>query len=206
MIKVLRQYADKGMLVTETKNLDAKGLLDAWQAGDSCARDELIERLYTELRQISGALLNREGGISLTTGDLVNEAVIRLIGLKHIDWQDKAHFMAMSARTMRRVLIDHARKKGANRRKHQKVTLVTHLMGGNQESIDINNLETALTRLQVIDEDRAKIVEMRYYGGLSLEEIAEVMGVSTSTVQRSWRVSRAWLLKALKDDRQHQEL
>ena len=192
--------------MTETKNLDAKGLLDAWQAGDSCARDELIERLYNELRQISGALLNREGGISLTTGDLVNEAVIRLIGLKHIDWQDKAHFMAMSARTMRRVLIDHARKKGANRRKHQKVTLVTHLMGGGQESIDINNLETALTRLQVIDEDRAKIVEMRYYGGLSLEEIAEVMGVSTSTVQRSWRVSRAWLLKALKDDRQHQQL
>lgn len=192
--------------MTETNDLDAKALLDAWQAGDARARDELIERLYTELRKISGALLNREGGISLSTGDLVNEAVIRLIGLKHIDWQDKAHFLAMSARTMRRVLIDHARKKGANRRKHHKVTLVTHLMGGGQGAIDINNLETALTRLQVIDEDRAKIVEMRYYGGLSLEEIAEVMDVSVSTVQRSWRVSRAWLLKALEDERQNQHI
>jgi len=192
--------------VTASKNFDAKALLDAWKSGDISARDQLIDRLYGELRQISGSLLNREGGISLTTGDLVNEAVIRLIGLKHIDWQDKAHFLAMSARTMRRVLIDHARKKEANRRKHQKVTLVTHLMGGGQESIDINNLEAALTRLQVIDEDRAKIVEMRYYGGLSLEEIAAVMDVSVSTVQRSWRISRAWLLKALEDERQNQHI
>lgn len=192
--------------MTETNQSDVKTLLDAWKAGDVTARDTLIDLLYLELRKISGALLKGEGGISLTTGDLVSEAVIRLIGLKHMDWQDKAHFMAMSARTMRRVLIDHARKKGTDRRKHQKVTLVTHLMGGGRDSIDINTLETALTRLQVIDKDRAKIVEMRYYGGLSLEEIAEVMGVSTSTVQRSWRVSRAWLLKALEDERQHRQL
>lgn len=183
--------------------LTVKDLLDAWRSGDSSARDQLFERLYTELRRISASLLRREGGISLTTGDLVNEAVIRLIGLEQIDWQDKAHFLALSARTMRRVLIDHARKKGTDKRQHQKVTLVTYLVGGNQESVDIHNLENALMRLQIIDKDRAKIVEMRYYGGLSLEEIAEVMNVSASTVKRSWRVSRAWLLNALEEDRQN---
>ncbi len=186
--------------------LDIKELLDAWRGGDTGARDQLFERLYTELRKISASLLRREGGISLTTGDLVNEAVIRLIGLQQIDWQDKVHFLSLSSRTMRRVLIDHARKKGTDKRQHQKVTLVTHLIGGSQESVDIHNLENALMRLQVIDQDRARIIEMRYYGGLSLEEIAEVMGVSPSTIKRSWRVSKAWLLNALQEECQPDQL
>lgn len=175
-------------------------LLHAWQAGDLAARDTLFERLYVELRKISATLLRGEGDISLTTGDLVNEAVMLVINSEAIEFNDKAHFLALSARTMRRVLIDHARKHASNKRQHQKVTLVTHLMGG-QESVDIHRLENALVRLKAMNPDRAKIVEMRYYGGLSLEQIAQVMGCSASTVKRDWRVSRAWLLEAIEEQK-----
>jgi len=177
----------------------AKSLLDAWQQGDTAARDQIIEKLYVELRKISATLLRGEGDISLTTGDLVNEAVMRVIIAEKIEFNDKAHFLALSARTMRRVLIDHARKRNSDKRHHQKVTLVTHLMGG-RESVDIHRLENALLRLKVLDEDRAKIVEMRYYGGLTLDEIAAVIGCSASTVKREWRVSRVWLLEALGEE------
>ena len=176
----------------------AKALLKAWRLGDMNARDQLFNRLYVELRKISATLLRGEGDISLTTGDLVNEAVIRVIKSEHIDFNDKSHFLALSARTMRRVLIDHARKHASDKRQHQKVTLVTQLIGG-QETVDIHQLENALLRLKVIDEDRAKIVEMRYYGGLSLDEIAEVLGCSASTVKRDWRISRVWLLEAMEE-------
>lgn len=177
---------------------DAKALIEAWQAGDMDARDQLFERLYVELRKISANILRGEGQISLTTGDLVNEAVMRVINSQSLELNDKAHFLALSARTMRRVLIDHARKAGANKRHHKKVTLVTHLMGM-QDSIDIHHLENALLRLKVMNPQRARIVEMRYYGGLSVEEIARVIGCSPSTVKRDWRVSRVWLLETLED-------
>ncbi len=177
--------------------ITAKSLLDAWREGDVTARDQLFDHLYIELRKISASLLRREGGASLTTGDLVNEAVMRLIQLERINWQDKAHFLALSARMMRRILIDHSRKKNTDKRRHQKVTLVTNIPGCAPETYDIHQLEDALTRLQEIDKNRARIVEMRYFGGLSLKEVAEVMGTSTSSVKRSWRVSRAWLLNAL---------
>jgi len=184
-----------------SNDFSTKILLDKWRAGDGAARDELFLRLYSELRKISTSLLRREGGVSLSTGDLVNEAVLRLIDLERIDWQDKAHFLALSARTMRRVLIDHARRKNSDKRSHKKVTLITDIIGGGPDSIDIHHLESALVRLQIIDETRAQIVEMRYYGGLSLDEIAEVTGMSTSSVKRSWRVSRSWLLNALEEER-----
>lgn len=142
---------------------------------------------------MSAVLLRSEGRVALSTGDLVNEAVMRLIRLDQIDWQDKAHFMALSARMMRRVLIDHARRKNTDKRQHQKVTLITQIVGGKVETIELLNLEKALIRPQVINSERADIVEMRYFGGLSLEEIAEILQVSTSTVQRGWRASRAWL-------------
>jgi RNA polymerase sigma factor (TIGR02999 family) len=177
---------------------DAKQLLDAWRAGDTLARDQLFDRLYAQLRKISATLLRGEGDISLTTGDLVNEAVMRVIKTDTIEINDKAHFLALSARTMRRVLIDHARKHASGKRQHQKVTLVTRHMDM-QDSVDIHLLENALLRLKVMNPDRAKIVEMRYYGGLSLEEIAQVMNCSASTVKRDWRVSRAWLLETLEE-------
>lgn len=178
-------------------NIDqSKNLLSRWKAGDSAARDDLFELLYQDLRQVSAALLRAESNNSLSTGDLVNEATIRLIGIKQIDWQDKSHFLALAARAMRRVLIDHARKKGSDKRRHQKVTLVTRFEGS-QQRVDIDLLEKSLIRLSVIDEDKAKIVEMRYFGGMSLQDIAEIFGTSESTIKRQWRVARAWLLHAM---------
>ena len=141
-------------------------LLKAWRGGSSAARDKLFKKLYNELRLVSAALLRNEGRVSLSTGDLVNDAAVRLIGLENIDWQNKAHFMALASRMMRRVIVDHARKKDANKRQHHKVTLVTNLNGNQTESINIQKLEHALVRLQAIDPVRAEIVEMRYYGCL----------------------------------------
>ncbi len=180
-------------------DMEIKTLLFAWREGDVAARDKLFDVLYGELRKFSAVLLRGEGRVSLSTGDLVNETVLRLIKLDQIDWQDKAHFMALAARMMRRVLIDHARRKDTDKRQHQKVTLITQIIDGQTESIDLMNLDQALIRLQAIDPQRAEIVEMRYFGGLSLEEIAEVMHTSPSTVQRGWRASRAWLRLAIQD-------
>ncbi len=177
---------------------DSKALLQAWRSGDTDARDQLFALLYSELRQVSAALLRAESNNSLSTGDLVNEATLRLIRLDQIDWVDKSHFLALSARAMRRVLIDHARKKKSDKRFHHKVTLVTRLEGVEQR-LDIDLLEKALIRLAVIDADKAGIVELRYFGGMSLPEIAEVVGTSESTVKRQWRVARAWLLDAMKE-------
>lgn len=180
----------------DKKTLNTKHLLQAWRGGDITARDDLFQLLYAELRQISAALLRAERHTSLSTGDLVNEAVLRLVRLNQIEWADKSHFLALSARAMRRVLIDHARKKNANKRYHQKVTLVTRLEGAAQK-MDVDLLEKSLIRLAVIDAQKAEIVELRYFGGMSLQEIAEVVGTSESTVKRQWRVARVWLLDAM---------
>lgn len=177
---------------------DSKRLLSAWRSGDTTARDDLFTLLYSELRQVSAALLRTESNSSLSTGDLVNEATLRLIRLEQIDWVDKSHFLALSARAMRRILIDHARKKKSDKRFHHKVTLVTRLEGVEQR-LDIEVLEKALIRLTVIDADMANIVELRYFGGMSVQEIAEVVGTSQSTIKRQWRVARAWLLDAMKE-------
>ncbi len=182
--------------MTEARALESKVLLQAWRAGDTDARDALFKLLYTELRQVSAALLRAESNSSLSTGDLVNEAALRLIRLDQIEWADKSHFLALSARAMRRVLIDHARKKKSDKRFHHKVTLVTRVEGASQR-LDMDVLEKALIRLAIIDASKAEIVELRYFGGMSLHEIAEVMGSSESTVKRQWRVARAWLLDAM---------
>ncbi len=174
-------------------------LLRDWRGGDIEARDELFERLYSELRQVSAALLRAESNSSLSTGDLVNEAAMRLMQIDQIDWADRAHFLALSARAMRRILIDYARKKKSDKRSHKKVTLLTRFEGAPQR-LDLDALDKALIRLKAIDEDKSTIVELRYFGGLSLAEIAEVLGTSESTVKRQWRVTRTWLTDALRVD------
>ena len=151
------------------------------------------------MRQVSAALLRAESNSSLSTGDHVNEAVLRLIKLDQIEWADKSHFLALSARAMRRILIDHARKKKSDKRFHHKVTLVTRVEGVAQR-LDMDLLEKSLIRLTVIDPAKAEIVELRYFGGMSLQEISEVVGASESTVKRQWRVARAWLLDAMTEE------
>lgn len=178
---------------------EVQTLLHKWRDGDFAARDKLFEKLYFELNKLSAYVLRGEGNISLSAGDLVNEAVIRLIGLNHISWQDKAHFMALASRMMRRVLIDHARKKNSDKREHQRVTLVTKNVGDITDNVDSQVVEHALLRLQTVDSKRAEIVEMRYYGGLTLQEIAEVTGQSPSTVKRNWRISKAYMAKFISE-------
>lgn len=183
-------------------DITAKRLLDAWRAGDLGARDQLFTQLYSELRQISAGLIRSERNLSLSTGDLVNEAVIRLMHVDQVEWADKVHFLALAARAMRRVLIDHARKKRSDKRQHHRVTLVSRLSDGSADRIEMDVLEKALIRLSVIDQEKAEIVELRYFGGMTLEEIAEIRGVSEATIKRSWRAARVWLLDCLNEAKQ----
>lgn len=190
------------MADTQTGESDeVRSLLTAWRAGDEVARDRLFTLLYSELRQVSAALLRSERNSSLSTGDLVNEAVMRLIRMDRIEWTDKTHFLALSARAMRRILIDNARRKSSDKRQHQKVTLVTRIAGAGADRIDFDILEKALIRLAAIDKGKADIVELRYFAGMSHQEIAEVTGTSEATVKRGWRAARAWLLDALNADK-----
>jgi RNA polymerase sigma factor (TIGR02999 family) len=174
---------------------DARALLRGWREGNLAARDRLFEIFYPDLRRSAAAMLRRERGVSLSTGDLIHETVTRLIALNRIDWNDRAHFMALSARMMRRALLDHIRAKRALKREHEKVELSTGI--GEEPNIEIEELNAALERLATIDPERAEIVEMRYFGGMEIVDIAQVLHLSESTVKRRWATARLWLLEAL---------
>ena len=170
-------------------------LLHRWQAGEHDARDKLFELFYPSLKQAASALLRQEHAVSLSSGDLVHEAVLRLIHLNQIQWEDSAHFMALASKFMRRVLIDHVRAKAADKRGHRKVTLTTRLEP--QRPLDLLRLDETLVRLAAIDPDKAEIVEMRYFGGMSVADVAAVTGVSERTVKRRWLAARVWLIDAM---------
>lgn len=170
-------------------------LLQAWREGSDGARDELIARLHPELAQIAAARLRRERDSSLSTGDLINQAVLRLVGGGQITLADRAHFVALASRLMRNILTDHARAKSSAKRNHIRVELTTKVDGG--QRVDLNHLETALIRLKALDAQLMELVEMRYFGGMTTADIAEVMELSEPTVKRRWQVARAWLVDAL---------
>lgn len=172
-------------------------LLGAWQSGDETARDTLFDLLYSELQTVAAALLRKEYNSSLSTGDLVNEAVLKIVNVSGVGWVNKSHFLALAARAMRRVLVDQARAKSSNKRHHQRVTLVTECGSANTERLDLDALDKALIRLKVLDEDKADIVELRYFGGMSLDDIATVKRMSKSTIKRNWQIARLWLLDCL---------
>lgn len=184
------------MLTAKTSD-DAGLLLAAWREGDLAARDRLFALFYPELRGAAAAMVRREPGLSLSTGDLIHEAVTRLIGLKQIAWNDRAHFLALAARMMRRALLDHVRSRKRLKREHQKVELTTGIAG--EPDVELEELNAALERLAAIDPERADIVEMRYFGGMEIADIAAVLGLSESTVKRRWNGARLWLLEALTD-------
>ena len=170
-------------------------LLREWREGMPEGRDRLIDRLHPELTQIAAARLRRERDSSLSTGDLINDVVIRLIQIERISIGDRAHFVALASRMMRRILVDHARSKASSKRRHAKVELCTAIDGG--QRIDLKSLESALIRLKVLDEQLMELVEMRYFGGMTTADIASVTGLSEATVKRRWQVARAWLTDAL---------
>ncbi|MCA1748008.1 MAG: ECF-type sigma factor [Parasphingopyxis sp.] len=184
--------------MAEFEVAQATQLLEEWRAGDGRSQDRLIQLFYPWLRQAASGMLVSERQVSLSPGDLVHETALRLIKSESNDWRDRAHFLAVASTAMRRVLIDHVRAKQANKRRHHRVTLVTNLQEHPQA--DMRALHHALLRLAAIDEVKANIVEMRYFGGMSIADIAEVTELSDATVKRRWAAARAWLLDALEQD------
>ncbi len=173
-------------------------LLGRWQDGEDVARDRLITRLYPELAQIAAARLRNERNSSLSTGDLINDAVMRLMRTDSAELNDRVHIIALASRMMRHILIDHARAKSVAKRDHIRVELNTSVDGGAR--LDLISLETALVRLGAIDKQLMELVEMRYFGGMTVGDIAQVSGLSEPTVKRRWQTARAWLTDALRND------
>ena len=175
-------------------------LLLAWSQGDQAALDQLIPLVHAELHRLAHRCMDRErAGHTLQTTALVNEAYLRLIDQKHVNWQNRAHFVGVAAQMMRRILVDHA--KSHNRAKRGggalRVTLDENLAAGEERGDDLLELDEALTALEAFDKRKSKVVEMKYFGGLSVEETAEVLKVSVITVARDWKLAKAWLLTEL---------
>lgn len=170
-------------------------LLSDWRAGSDTARDRLIARLHAELSQIAAARLRHERDTSLSTGDLINDAVLKLMRMEGMALVDRTHFVALASRMMRNILIDHARAKRAGRRDHVRVELSTAVE--NERVFDFDELDSALIRLGAIDAQLVEIVEMRYFGGMTILDIASATGMSEPTVKRRWQTARAWLTDTL---------
>lgn len=176
-------------------------LLARWEAGDRDALVELLPAVYDDLRRLANHHMGGErAGHTLAPTALVHEVYLRLGSYENISWQDRAHFFAMASKIMRRVLVDHARKKRAAKRGGDQtaVTLIeSRQADGGLDEVDLIALDDALTKLESLDERQCRIVQMRYFGGLRHEEIAEVLGISVPTVKRDWSVARLWLRRAL---------
>ena len=175
---------------------DITGLLQDWGKGNHEALEELIPLVYEELRKMAGRYLRREpSGHTLQTTALVHEAYLRLLEQKQVQWQNRGHFFAIAAQAFRRILIDYARKQQALKRGggEQRLPLDECKYISQQESASLVRLDEALATLAKIDSRQSRIVELRFFGGLTLEETAEVMEISTATVKREWSMARAWL-------------
>ena len=186
--------------MTRSSIRDVSKLLRAWRGGDETALNELMPRVHQELHRLAHLYMRRERvGHTLQTTALVNEAYVRLIDAKKVDWRDRAHFFAIASNLMRRILVDFARKRGYQKRggKVRKVVLDQELLVSPEQDGDIQKLDETLTALSDFDPRKAKVVEMRFFGGLSVEETAEVLKVSTDTVKRDWRLAKVWLLNEM---------
>jgi len=180
---------------------DVTALLLAWGRGDETALEQLIPLVEHELRRIARRCMAGErAGHSLQATALVNEAYLRMIDVQRIRWQDRAHFLAMAARLMRRVLIDWARSKQYQKRGGGalKVTFDEGLQVADERSHDLIAVDEALEALAKFDGRKSRVVELRFFGGLSVEETASVLGVSPDTVMRDWKLAKAWLLTEIR--------
>jgi RNA polymerase sigma-70 factor, ECF subfamily len=180
---------------------DVTVLLVAWSNGDEDALSRLTPLVYAELRRVAQAYMRREhSGHTLQATALVNEAYIRLVDSSRVRWQNRAHFFAVAAQLMRRILIDFARNRKYQKRggDWRRVTLVEGEHAAPNSDVDLVAVDEALQELAKLDARKARVVELRFFGGLSLEETAEALQVSTDSVGRDWRAARAWLMRELK--------
>jgi RNA polymerase sigma factor (TIGR02999 family) len=181
-------------------------LLRAWQAGDDLALQQLTPVVYEELHRMARHYMARErDGHTLQTTALINEVYLRLVNVKDVKWQDRAHFFAISAQLMRRILTDFARSHGYQKRGSgaTHVPLDETCLASSEPGVDLVALEQALTRLGETDTRKSKVVELRFFGGMTVEETAEVLQISNETVMRDWTVARAWLLRELDGGASH---
>ena len=178
---------------------DVSEILRAWTDGDSQALDRLTPVVYDELRRLARRYMRRERpGHSLQSAALVNEAYLRLVDYKRMRWQNRAHFFAVSSQLMRRILVDHARRRNQKRGAGVvHVSLDDAAIVGGETPVDFVALDEAMTVLQRVDPRKVQVVEMRFFGGLSVAEIAGVLGVAEVTVMRDWRSAKAWLYREL---------
>ncbi len=182
-------------------------LLLAWNSGDESALDKLMPLVYDELHRLAHRYLGGErAGHVLQTTALVNEAYLRLIDASRVQWQNRAHFFAVSAQLMRRVLVDFARARQYQKRGGgaQQVALEEALVVSNERGAELIALDDALRTLAAADERASKVVELRFFGGLSIEETAEVLRVSPETVKRDWQWAKVWLLRELSNGNREQ--
>jgi len=185
---------------------DVTRLLREWQSGDAQARDSLIPLVYGELHILASRYLSRERRHHiLQTTALVNEAYLKLAGQREVDWQNRANFFGIAAQLMRRILVDHARRDG--RVKRGGGALHVPLDDAHPPSapapidaVDLYALDQALSRLEALDPQQGRIVELRFFGGMTVEETAEVVGISCATIKREWAMAKAWLFKELTGD------
>jgi RNA polymerase sigma factor (TIGR02999 family) len=190
----------------EPERPDVTRLLREWQAGSGPALERLIPLVYDELHTLASRYLSRERrDHTLQTTALVNEAFVKLAGQRKVDWQSRAHFFGIAAKLMRRILVDHARRDGRVKRGGG----APHLSlddfdppapGAPVDPVDACVLDTALARLEALDPQQGRVVELRFFGGMTIEETAEVMGISPATIKREWAVARAWLYRELTAD------
>lgn len=176
-------------------------VLHRWSQGDRAAGDELMNQVYAQLRRIAQARLSGErAGHTLQPTALVHEAYLKILQGETVSWQDRAHFIAVTARAMRQIIIDSGRRRrAAKRQTPESPTLLLQAMNESDTTVDLMALDQALTRLEQLDEGQARIVELKYFGGLTTEEIATVMDLSPATVNRYWRAARSWLFLELRD-------
>jgi len=181
-------------------NTEATKLVLSITAGDRSQADRLMELVYEDLRRIAGRFFQAErADHTLQPTALVHEAYLRLIDQNKVDWRGRTHFLAAGAKTMRRILVDHARRRGRTKRGggRCRLTLDEEFFPAAERELDAVALEQALGRLEAIDPEQATIVELRFYGGLSVEEVAEVLHMSKRAVERHWTMIRAWLRREM---------
>lgn len=180
--------------------LQATTLLQTWRQGNEAALNELVSLLYPELHRMAHRYLaSQRRGHTLQTTALVHETYVRLVDCQQVRWQDRAHFLAVSANLMRRILVDYARSRSASKRgaAAQQVSLDEHLDFVPAKNADLLAVDDALAALEAIDARKGKVVELKFYGGLETAEIAEVLGVSEQTVLRDWKLAKVLLLREL---------